>query len=148
MQVTNNTKKQDDGFTFIEILVAMIILLILVGTVGFAYMRYVSQARVVAAKNQIQNFSLALHTYFFENDVYPTTEQGLEALWQKPFLEPVPKNWNGPYLLNKVPRDPWGNEYEYVSPGLNGLPFGIRSYGADGLQGGDGDDLDIASWEE
>ena len=75
---------KEEGFTFIEILVAMIILLILIGSVGFGYMRYVSQARVVAAKNQIQNFSMAFHAYFIENDTYPTTEQGLQALWGQP----------------------------------------------------------------
>lgn len=141
-------RASDEGFTFIEILVAMIILLILIGAVGFAYMRYVSQARVVAAKNQIQNLSLALHAYFVENDAYPSTEQGLEALWEKPVLEPLPGNWNGPYILNKVPDDPWGNQYDYVAPGPHGLPFGIRSYGADGVLGGESRNKDISSWEE
>ena len=91
---------------------------------------------------------MALHAYFIENDTYPTTEQGLQALWEKPVLSPLPANWNGPYLLNKVPKDPWGYEYSYAAPGVGGLAFGIRSYGADGAQGGEGRNQDITSWQE
>ncbi len=141
-------KDKQAGFTFIEIMVAMLILIILIGSAGFTYIRYVSRARVVAAKNQLENFSIALNSYFLDCDRYPTGDQGLQALWEKPVLEPVPDGWNGPYLNKKVPKDPWGNEYEYKSPGPYGLPFGIRSFGSDGMEGGEGNDKDVVSWED
>jgi general secretion pathway protein G len=134
------------GFTFIEIMVAMMILLILIGTAGFTYVRYVSRARVVAARNQIESFSIALGTYFLDCDRYPTTQQGLQALWEKPILQPVPSGWDGPYLDRELPEDPWGKDYEYTAPGPSGQPYGIRSLGADGMEGGEGNDRDIVSW--
>lgn len=143
-------KKQPDreaGFTFIEIMVAMMILFILLGAAGFTYIRYVGRARLVAAKNQIETFALALNSYYMDCGRYPTKEQTLEALWEKPILEPVPKVWDGPYLNKKVPNDPWGHDYDYESPGPHGLPYGIRSFGADGLEGGEDSDKDITSWE-
>jgi general secretion pathway protein G len=73
-------------------------------------------------------------------------EQGLAALWEKPTLEPVSSGWNGPYLYKNIPKDPWGSMYEYVAPGPNNLPYGIRSYGADGREGGENNDADIYSW--
>jgi len=144
-------RKRDErqaGFTFIEIMVAMMILLILIGTAGITSVRYVSRARIVAAKNQIEGFSIALNSYFLDAGRYPTTEQGLKGLWEKPILEPVPAAWNGPYLTKAVPKDPWGKEFEYKAPGPNGLPFGIRSFGADGAEGGEGNDKDIESWSD
>ena len=140
-------RKGEDGFTFIEILVALIILVTLIGVVGFGYIRYISRARITAAKSQIQTFELALNAYYLDCDRFPTTEQGLDALWEKPILEPTPTGWSGPYLTKAVPVDPWENPYEYRNPGPQGLPFGLRSLGADGLQGGDGNDKDITSWE-
>lgn len=140
-------KRKDEGFTFIEIMVAMMILLTLIGAAGFAYMRYIGRARVTAAANQIQTFELALNAYYLDCQRYPTAEQGLDALWSKPILEPVPSGWTGPYLTKPVPPDPWQNPYEYRNPGPSGLPFGIRSLGADGLLGGEGNDEDISSWE-
>jgi general secretion pathway protein G len=144
----NARRRQDKqaGFTFVEILAAMMILFILIGAAGFAYFRYVSKARVVAAKNQIQTLELALNSYFLDAGAYPTGDQGLMALWEKPVLEPVPKGWNGPYLTKKLPLDPWGNEYVYRVPGPSGLPFGILSLGSDGMDGGEGEASDILSW--
>jgi general secretion pathway protein G len=143
-----NKRARQAGFTFIEILVAMMILLILLGGAGFAYVRYVAHARVVAAKNQIEAFAIALNSYYLDSGRYPTAEQSLKALVEKPILEPVPSDWTGPYLTKAVPKDPWGREYEYSVPGPNGLPFGIRSLGADGLEGGEGNDKDVVSWAE
>ena len=140
--------RRQAGFTFIEIMVAMIILPILIGAAGFGYVRYVARARVVAAKNQIEIFSVALNSYFLDCGRYPSSEQRLEALWEKPVLEPVPAGWEGPYLTKMVPKDPWGKAYEYSAPGPHGLPFGIRALGADGLQGGEGNDRDLDSWSE
>lgn len=147
MEKKHNKDKQA-GFTFIEIMAAMMILVILIGTAGFTYVRYVSTARVVAAKNQIENISIALNSYILDCSRYPTTDQGLQALWEKPVLAPVPDRWKGPYLNKKLPEDPWGNEYEYKSPGPYGLPFGIRSLGADSMEGGQGNDRDLSSWED
>jgi general secretion pathway protein G len=141
-------KDKQAGFTFIEIMVAMMILGILIGTAAFTYIRYVSKAKVVAAMNQAQSFSIALNSYFLDCGRYPTTEQGLQALWEKPILEPVPKGWDGPYLNKKIPVDPWDKEYEYKVPGPHGLPFGIRSFGADRMEGGEGKDKDLCSWED
>ena len=78
--------------------------------------------------------------------MYPTAEQGLGALWEAPLLEPVPSDWNGPYIERNVAPDPWDRAYDYEQPGPNGLPFGIQSLGADGLPGGSGSDADITSW--
>ena len=139
-------EERQAGFTFIEIMVAMMILLILIGAAGFTYIRYVSRARVVGAKNQIESFSIALNAYYLDNGRYPTADQGLKSLWEKPMLEPVPAQWSGPYLNKQVPKDPWGHEYEYRTPGPSGLPFAIRSFGADGVEGGEGNDKDVVSW--
>ena len=110
--------------------------------------RYVDRARSVAARSQIETFSLALQAYAIDCRQYPSQEQGLAALWQKPVLEPVPRGWAGPYVEKSIPVDPWGNAYEYAAPGPNGLPFGIRSLGADGREGGQGNDRDVSSWED
>jgi general secretion pathway protein G len=144
-------RKREDrqtGFTFIEIMVAMMILLILIGAAGFTYIRYVARARVVGAKNQIEAFSIALNAYYLDNGRYPTADQGLKSLWEKPVLEPLPAQWSGPYLNKVVPNDPWGHEYEYRNPGPSGLPFAIRSFGADGAEGGEDNDKDVLSWSE
>lgn len=140
-------RRGDEGFTFVEILAAMMILFILIGAAGFAYFRYVSGARVVAARNQIQTLELALNSYLMDCGTFPSAGQGLDALWEKPILEPVPERWTGPYLTRKLPPDPWGTAYEYVVPGPHGLPFGIRSLGSDGMEGGEGEAADVLSWE-
>lgn len=139
--------KNDDGWTFVETLIVISIVLILTSTVGILSFKYVGKARIVAAKTQIENLSMALDNYFMDNMKYPIEEQGLASLWDKPILEPVPGNWDGPYLKKRPAKDPWGNDYEYVVPGPNGLPYGISSPGADGTPGGEGDDRDISSWE-
>ncbi len=136
-----------EGWTFIETLIVISIILVLTSTVGFMAFKYVGKARVVAARTQIENLSMALDTYYMDTRHYPTEEQGLESLWEKPVLEPVPKNWDGPYLKKKPAKDPWGNAYEYRVPGPHGLPYGILSAGADGNPGGDGTDRDITSWD-
>jgi len=138
--------KNEDGWTFVETLIVISIVLILTSTVGFMAFKYVGKAKIVAAKTQIENLSMALDTYFMDNMRYPIEEQGLASLWEKPILEPVPKNWDGPYLKKNLEKDPWDNDYEYVVPGPNGLPYGLSSLGADGNPGGEGDDRDITSW--
>ena len=139
--------KWEGGWTFVETLIVIAIVLILTSTVGFMAFRYIDQAKEVTAKTQIESFSLALNSYFFDNKQFPTEGQGLAALWTKSSMSPVPEDWNGPYLEKDVPLDPWENPFEYTVPGPNGLPFGIRSFGADGLEGGEGKNKDISSWE-
>ncbi len=141
-----NSKNQS-GWTFIETLIVLSILLILTSTVGFMAAGYVDKARVISAKTQIENLSIALDTYFMDTLQLPSNEQGLDALWTKPTLEPLPAGWDGPYVRKPVTQDPWGFPYEYKVPGPNGLPYGILSLGKDGLPGGEGTSSDISSWE-
>jgi len=144
-------KKNDlllnDGWTFMETLIAIAIILVLTSSVGFVAMQNFDRARTATARSQIDSFSVALESYYIDCSRYPTTEQGLSALWEKPSVEPVSSFWNGPYLLKAVPKDPWGNDYEYKVPGQNGLPYSIRSFGSDAREGGEGKDADITSWE-
>jgi general secretion pathway protein G len=107
--------------------------------------RYIDKAKSVTAKNEIENYSLALSTYFLDCRIFPLEDQGLAALWEKPSSDC--EGWDGPYVTRKPGSDPWGNEYEYMIPGPNGLPFGIRSFGADKMEGGEGDMKDVSSWE-
>ena len=138
--------KKQDGWTFVETLIVISIVLVLTSTVGFMGFKYVGKAKIVAARTQIENLSMALDTYFMDNRQYPTEEQGLGSLWEKPILEPVPAHWDGPYLKKKLTADPWENEYEYTVPGPHGLAYGIKSMGGDGNPGGEGTDGDITSW--
>ena len=139
--------KKSEGWTFVETLIVIAIVLILTASVGLSAVKQLDKAKTVTAKSQIETFSLALDSYYMDNGIYPSEEQGLRALWKKPDSSPVPAAWNGPYLSKPVPKDPWGNLYVYSIPGENGLPYGICSYGRDGLSGGDGNDADIKSWE-
>jgi len=131
-----------------EILIVMTIIVILTAAVGFMAVRYIDRARKVSARNQIETLSLALNAYALDCRQYPSKEQGLNALWVKPVLEPMPAGWSGPYVNKKIGADPWDHPYEYTVPGPNGLPFGLRSFGTDGKEGGDGSDKDITSWED
>lgn len=140
-------KEQDHqaGWTFIETIIVIGIVLILTSSVGFMAFRYLDKAKSVTARNEIENFSLALSTYYLDCRNFPTEEQGIEALWEKPSSDS--EGWDGPYLTKVPGDDPWDNPYEYSVPGPNGLPFGLLSFGADKMEGGDGDNEDISSWE-
>jgi len=135
-------RKQCGGFTLIELLVVLIILGLLAALVGPRLFGRVDTARQQAAQTQIEIFSGALDTYRLDNGKYPSSDQGLQALMEKPSDLP---NWAGPYLKKEIPKDPWGNEYEYKSPGEHG-DYDITSYGEDGQEGGDGNSTDIVSW--
>ena len=137
----------EGGWTFIETLVVLGITVVLTSSVGFMAFRYLEKAKTVSARSQIDTLALALDAYYFDCGRYPSAQQGLAALWEKPILDPVPAAWNGPYVTRKIAGDPWGGAYEYVVPGESGLPFGIRSLGSDGLDGGEGSAADVASWE-
>lgn len=139
--------KNNDGWTFIETLIVMAIVLILTAAVGFNAVKQLDKAKIVTVKSQIETFSLALDSYYMDNGTYPSQEQGLNALWEKPTSAPEPAGWNGPYLTKPVPKDPWGAEYQYTVPGSSGLPYGVMSYGKDGTEGGENNDADITSWQ-
>ncbi|MGP1587598.1 MAG: type II secretion system major pseudopilin GspG [Treponemataceae bacterium] len=141
-------KKYDSqGWSFMETLIVIAVVLILTAAVGFMGMGSLEKARCAAAKSQIDSFCTALEAYYMDCGNYPTAEQGLSALRAKPVLEPVSDNWAGPYLYKKPPKDPWGNEYEYMIPGQDENSYGIRSFGSDGIEGGEGKNEDITSWE-
>jgi len=139
-------KSIDGGWTFIEILMVLGIILILSATVSFMFIRYLTKAKVVSAKSQIEALEMALQAYYLDCGSFPTQEQGLSSLWEKPTLSPVPDGWDGPYMAKKLPKDPWNNDYAYIVPGPDGRPYGIASYGADGMEGGSGEAADIVSW--
>ena len=132
------------GFTLLELLVVLGIIAMLAGIVGPQVMKHMGESKTKAAKVQIEDLSATLDMYKLDAGSYPTTEQGLQALIEAP---DTAKHWNGPYLSKaKIPLDPWQNEYHYVSPGEHGR-FDISSMGADGKEGGTGEDQDIVSWE-
>ncbi len=134
------------GFTLIEILVVVVILGILATLVIPRIMQRPDEARVIAAKNDVRAISSALKLYRLDNGVYPSTEQGLLALVQKPETGPAPRNWKSGGYVERLPKDPWGLEYQYLNPGING-EIDVFSLGADNAPGGDGIDADIGSWE-
>ncbi|MDY0136847.1 MAG: type II secretion system major pseudopilin GspG [Thiomicrospira sp.] len=134
---------RQQGFTLIELMVVVVILAILAAIAMPMLMDRPDEARVVKAKQDISALSSALNLYKLDNFRYPTTDQGLEALVSKPTSEPVPQNWK-PYM-ERLPLDPWGKPYLYLSPGEQGV-FDVFSYGADGLEGGEGIDATIGNW--
>lgn len=136
------------GFTLIEIMVVVIILGILATYVVPRIMGRPEEAKQVKAKLDIASLESALRLYKLDSGVYPTTEQGMQALVEEPETEPLPRKWNkGGYLeKSRLPKDPWGYEYVYLSPGVNG-DYDIISYGADGVPGGEDKNHDINNWE-
>ena len=138
--------KRAGGFTLIEIMVVVAILGILAALVVPKIMGRPDEARIVAAKQDIAAIRQALNLYRLDNQRYPTTEQGLQALVEKPASGPVPGNWKTGGYLERLPKDPWGAPYQYLNPGLRG-EVDIYSLGADGAAGGAGNDADIGSWE-
>ncbi|HOK40780.1 MAG TPA: type II secretion system major pseudopilin GspG [bacterium] len=144
-------KKFNYGFTLIEIMIVLLIIGLLTSLVIYNISDEPDKAKVQIAKAQIKAFEKALENYKLDNGFYPTTEQGLEALVKKPMTEPIPKNWKAGGYLEKdkefVPKDPWGNDYIYISPGIHRPNFvDIYSYGADGKEGGEGVNADIQNW--
>lgn len=132
------------GMTLIELLVVLVILGLIATIVGPKVMNYFGDAKSRTAKIQIEQFGQTLDLFRLNVGRYPTTSEGLTALVQAPSGA---SNWAGPYLrINSVPKDPWGNEYKYTAPGQHGA-YDIVSFGADGREGGEGENKDIVSWQ-
>jgi general secretion pathway protein G len=142
MKQLNNRKQT--GFTLLELLVVLGIIAMLAGLVGPQVMKHMGESKVKAAKVQIEDLAQTLDMYKLDVGSYPTSDQGLNALIESP---DGAARWNGPYLRkSKVPLDPWQQEYKYTSPGEHGK-FDVTSLGADGKEGGEGEDKDLNSWE-
>lgn len=135
------------GFTLMELLVVIAIIATLAAVVAPSIFRNVGDAKGASAKSQVDLLALALNSYRLDNDVFPTSEQGLEALRTLPTTGEPPRNWRGPYLSKLVPNDPWGRPYIYVAPGKqNPTSFDLYTLGRDGKLGGEGEDADVTSW--
>jgi general secretion pathway protein G len=138
----------ENGFSFLELMVVVVILGILATYVAPRFMGRTEDAKVVKAKVDIAAIETSLNLYKLDNGFYPTTDQGLRALVEKPSTEPIPLKWKekGYLAKSRVPKDPWNREYLYLSPGIHD-DYDIISYGADGAPGGEGKNKDINSWE-
>ena len=148
-------EKESEGFTYVETVAVIAIGAILTAGSLFSAGKIISTARKTAAKTQIEQYSSALQTYFLDCGRFPTTEQGLAALWEKPVFYPIPENGDGPYLDREPGNDPWGTDYQYLSAESSimpaevpeGLPFILISFGPDKEEGGQGGSDDICSWK-
>jgi len=132
------------GFTLIELMVVLVIIGVLAALIVPNVLDRADDARVTAARTDITNIMQALKLYRLDNQRYPTGEQGLQSLVNKPTSGPVPNNWK--LYLEKLPNDPWGRPYQYLNPGIKG-EIDVMSFGADGQSGGEGKDADIGSWQ-
>lgn len=119
----------DGGWTFVETVITVGIILVLSSTTGVTAYRYLEQARLAAVKGELTAIAVALDAYALDCGTYPTTEQGLQALWEAPYFHPVPREWDGPYLGGPTTVDPWGNPYVYRKEELRGHPFTLYSLG-------------------
>lgn len=141
------TPRRLRGFTLIEVMVVIIIIGVMAALIVPKVMGRPDEARVTAARQDISSIVQALNLYKLDNQRYPTTEQGLQALVKKPTVAPIPANWKGNGYLEKMPKDPWGHPYQYLQPGVHG-EIDLFSFGADGARGGEGNDADIGSWDQ
>ncbi len=138
--------RQARGFTLIELLIVMVILGLLASLVGPRLFGQLDSSKIKAARTQIEMVGAALDTYRLDMSQYPSTEQGIRALSDKPADQAEALKWRGPYLKKRVDKDPWGNSYVYKAPGEK-ADYELSSLGADGKEGGSGDNADIHSWE-
>lgn len=139
-------RRSNGGFTLIEIMIVVVILAILATVVvSTGILNSPAKARVTVAKTNIKSISTALQLYKLDNYTYPTTQQGLKALVEKPTAPPVPANWNGPYM-SKIPKDPWGQPYKYLYPGTHNMPFDLWTSGPPGASAGGDQSKVIGNW--
>ncbi|MGC3964985.1 MAG: type II secretion system major pseudopilin GspG [Rhodocyclaceae bacterium] len=142
--LARHARRTARGFTLVEIMVVIVILGVLAALIVPKIMERPDQARAAAARQDIHTIVEQLKLYKLDNRMYPTSEQGLIALVQKPSTEPVPSGWKK--YLDKLPNDPWGHPYQYINPGLHG-DVDVFSLGSDGETGGEGAAADIGSWD-
>jgi len=146
IMLKHQVKKRASGFTLIEVMVVIVILGILAAVVVPRVMDRPDAARIVKAKQDIRSMESALELYRLDNFNYPSTDQGLDALVTQPSGSPEPKNWKEGGYMKRVPKDPWGNDYQYLNPGVNSA-IDIFTFGADGVEGGEDDSsADIGNW--
>ena len=144
MKSPNPAARRIRGFTLIELMVVLVIIGVLAALIVPNVLDRADDARVTAARTDVNNLMQALKLYKLDNQRYPSAEQGLQALIAKPTVGAIPSNWK-PYL-DKLPNDPWGRAYQYANPGLKG-EIDVYSFGADGVIGGEGNNADIGSWQ-
>ena len=144
----NSAKLRDKrGFTLIEIMVVVVILGVLAAIIVPKFLGRPDEAKVTKAKVDIKSLEEALGLFKLDNGFYPSTEQGLKALVEKPEIGRIPEKFQAGGYLKRVPNDPWGTPFVYISPGVHSRDFDLISYGADGQPGGENFDADIKSWE-
>jgi general secretion pathway protein G len=141
------SKRHKAGFSLIEILVVLMILGLLISIIAPNVLGRADEARVQKVFADFSAIQTALRMYRLDNYDYPSSEQGLQALVERPALAPVPRNWKNDGYLESLPVDPWGNAYLYLSPGQNGA-YDIFTFGADGVRGGEGQNADLGNWQD
>lgn len=146
MKFLNGKHTHHAGFTLIEVMVVVVILGILAAIVVPRVLDRPDQARITKAKQDMRMLESALSLYKLDNFVFPSTDQGLEALVEKPGTPPEPRNWKEGGYIDRLPEDPWGQEYQYLTPGSHGA-VDIFTLGADGQTGGDGANADLGNWD-
>ncbi len=131
------------GFTLLEMLVVLVLIALLAGLVGPRLFSRVDDSKIKTARVQVKMLKGTLETMRLDINRFPTAQEGLAILYTRPANEPLKSLWRGPYLDEEVPLDPWGNPYQYTTPGPDTMPFALYSFGADGAKGGEGNNADI-----
>jgi general secretion pathway protein G len=145
----NLYRSKTSGFSLIHLLIIIVVVVIIAIVAAPRLLRQQEKGNRTIATNDIDNLGLALDIYASQNGTYPSTEQGLRSLWEKPIIAPVPSKWQGPYLDKPILKDPWDNNYIYIYPGKHDKhDYDLVSYGKDGAYGGKGDNEDINNWTE
>lgn len=146
---SNKAKRHQLGFSLIEILVVLVIIGLLVSIVAPNVLQRADDARIQKVHADFKNIETALKLYKLDNFSYPTTEQGLKALAEKPTMDPIPRNWKQGGYVEKIPEDPWGRPYLYLSPPEFGHgDYDIYTLGADGVTGGEDQNADLGNWQD